>query len=90
MKKKIARTLIVLAPAALLVGCSSSAQKGESLSGIRNNLTPGLNTENERYSDVQSNIDLVNNDNMRKFHSDNMRFWLWDRPSRMSPAPDAR
>jgi hypothetical protein len=90
MKKKIARTLIVLAPTLLLVGCSSSAQKGESLTAIRNNLTPGLNTENERYSDVQSNIDLVNNDNMRKFHSDNMRFWLWDRPSRMSPAPDAR
>ncbi|MBY0111407.1 MAG: hypothetical protein K2Y21_01195 [Phycisphaerales bacterium] len=87
----IRRSILTLAPlaACALIGCSS-AGKGESLFAIRNNLTPGMNTENERYSDVQSNIDLVNNDNMRKFNSDNMRFWLWDRPSRLSPAVDAR
>lgn len=90
MKKKIARTLIVLAPAALLVGCNATAKKGESLDAIRLNPAPGLNTENERYTDVRTDIDLVNNDNMRKFHSDNLRFWLWDRPSRLSPAPSAR
>ena len=61
----------------------------ESLEAIRWNPAPGLNTEDQRYSDVHSNIHVVANDNLRKMNSDGMRFMLIDRPSRMSPYPTA-
>lgn len=88
--KKLARVLIVLAPAALLAGCSSGPKKGESLSDIRHNLTPGMNTEDSRYVDVYNNLSIVHNDNIRKMHGDGLRAMLLDRPSRMSPVPDPR
>lgn len=86
----ILRSALLLAPLALLAGCSSTAQKGESLSAIRSNPTPGLNTEDQRYSDIHSEINIVHNDNIRKLNSDGLRFMLLDRPSRLSPYPSAR
>jgi type IV pilus biogenesis protein CpaD/CtpE len=83
----VATTLV----AGMLVGCAStSSLKGESLSDIRSNPAPGLDTEDKRYSDVYSQIAVGNNDNLRKLTSDNMRFWLTDHPSRMSPYPSSR
>jgi hypothetical protein len=90
MKKLVVRSLAILAPVALLAGCSSAPKKGESLSDIRHNLTPGMNTEDQRYVDVYNNLALGHNDNLRKLNSDGLRLMLLDRPSRLSPSPDAR
>lgn len=88
--RTILRSAVLLVPVAVvaLSGCSSTG-KGESLEAIRWNPAPGLNTEDQRYSDVHSNIHVVANDNLRKMNSDGMRFMLIDRPSRMSPYPTA-
>ena len=83
--------LFAVLAASALVGCAStSSLKGESLSDIRRNPAPGLDTEDKRFSDFHSQVAAGNNDNLRKLTSDNQRFWLTDYPSRMSPYPSAR
>ena len=88
----IRRSLVILAPLAIstLIGCGSSTYKGESLSDIRHNLTPQMNTEDRRYVDVYNNLAFTHNDNLRKLNSDGLRLMLLDRPSRMTPTPDAQ
>ena len=83
--------LFVTLAASLLAGCASTASlEGESLTDIRRTPAPGLDTEDKRFSDVHSQVAAGNNDNLRKMTSDNMRFWLTDYPSRMSPYPSSR
>jgi hypothetical protein len=72
----------------MMGGCyTANIQKGESLSQIQGNPLPGVQNESQRYVDVNNMYAVTNNDNLRKANNDWNRFWLMDRPSRLSPYP---
>lgn len=86
LSRRLASSACLIALAGALGACSSTARKGESVGDIRSNLTPGLATESDRWTDVHNTVAVTTNDDWRKFNSDWGRFWMLDRPSRLSPA----
>ncbi len=69
-------------------GCVWSGPKAEAdANKIRNNPTPELATLYERPADVRNNLALQHNANLRMARQDMGRFWLLDRPSRLTPEP---
>lgn len=82
MNTKIATTLGILTLAAALGGCASDGQ-----GRIYGNLTPELQTLNERPIDVHRNVAYANNHNSRMFWSDLGRFFITDHPSRLTNTP---
>ncbi|MDX2130859.1 MAG: hypothetical protein SFY69_02255 [Planctomycetota bacterium] len=67
-----------------LVGCSS---KGTSPSAIRSDLTPELRTSYQRPEDIRNMYAHTTNANYRLMRDDFYRFWLLERPSRLSLTP---
>ncbi len=91
MARRISRksSFLFLSAAALLLGAchSDNIQPGESIYAIRNNPAPGLANEDMRDADINNQISETWNDNNRKDISDWGRFWLLDRPNRLTPYP---
>ncbi|MBN8598984.1 MAG: hypothetical protein J0L78_15030 [Planctomycetes bacterium] len=88
--KRVAKFVFPLAGIAVLAGCRTTAKTGESLSDIQWNPTPGISDPALRFDDSNSRVAVSVNDNMRKATDDWGRFWLVDRPSRLSPYPVTR
>jgi len=81
------RTVALLATAALaLTGCRADP-KNTDFDSITSNLNPELRTISERDSDVDVNLALNEEQQMRAAWNDLGRFWLLDRPSKLSPFP---
>lgn len=74
--------LLPVAFAGLAIGgCSSSNPQ---LAEFRGNPTPELDTLSQRPDDIQNRIVVTNDTNLRMMSEDLGRFWLLDRPSRLS------
>ncbi|MFA6046297.1 MAG: hypothetical protein WC718_15035 [Phycisphaerales bacterium] len=69
--------------ATLLGGCSSA----DSAQGIRDNLTPELQTMTDRNVDVRNRTSITFDENIRRFWEDMNRAALFDRPSMLSKYP---
>jgi hypothetical protein len=85
--RSIARSVALSAAAALGVllaaGCSST--QDPAFSSIKSNLTPELQGIAERPSDIERNMAVVGNQNLRMFWGDLGRVFLFDQPSYLSP-----
>lgn len=69
-----------------LGGCASSQDYShQAAAEIRANATPELDTLYQRPVDIDNAIALTFDENGRMFNQDLGRFWLLDRPSRLSP-----
>ncbi len=66
-----------------LGGCASSSDV--SFNAIKGDLTPHIVGLTERDVDIERNMAVVGNQNLRMFWGDVGRIWLFDRPSRLSP-----
>jgi len=82
------RNLTVATGAGLFVcalsGCTTHSAQ---MSDIRMNPSPGLVTMHERRVDVWNSYTVQTDENLRMMVSDFNRFWLLDKPSRLSPDP---
>ena len=67
-----------------LTACSSSIDD-VSEGAILRNLTPSLETMNERDADIRRNIAVVHDTNKRLMGSDLRRIFMLDRPSMLAP-----
>ncbi|MGD9690165.1 MAG: hypothetical protein AB7K52_10980 [Phycisphaerales bacterium] len=67
-------------------GCSSSPAR-EQLAEIRSNPTPELKNLHMRQDDIDNQITVTFDTNLRMFSRDLGKFMLLDRPSHLSPAP---
>ncbi|HLO41957.1 MAG TPA: hypothetical protein VK176_13105 [Phycisphaerales bacterium] len=77
--------LVCLSLAAIAGGCSSQDYSHEAAAEIRDNPTPDLDTMYQRRVDMDNTIAVTNDENGRMLNEDLGRFWLLDRPSRLSP-----
>jgi ABC-type oligopeptide transport system substrate-binding subunit len=88
MTRRIRFGLVCLASSAslTLVGCASNEDYSTlAAAEIRDNATPELDTLYQRRVDMDNAIAVTNDENGRMFNQDMGRFWLLDRPSRLSP-----
>jgi len=69
-----------------LGGCKSSPDN-VSLSAIRGNLTPELSGTTETPYDIDNNMAIVGNIQLRQASDDLGRIFLFDQPSILSPYP---
>lgn len=84
MKTSVRGLLGTLSLATLtLAGCRGG--DNVSYSAISSNLTPELQTLHERPIDVDRNLAVNNNQNLRLFWDDLGRFFYTDTPSRLGP-----
>ncbi len=86
MKIRPSRVLLGLGAAtlALSAGCSSDPTSAD-FSAIKGNLTPELVGVSERDVDIQRNMAVVSNQNLRMFWSDLGRAFFFEGPSSLSP-----
>ncbi|MCC6428054.1 MAG: hypothetical protein IT435_14690 [Phycisphaerales bacterium] len=78
--------LASMAALSLLVGgCGHQDYSYEAAAEIRDNATPELDTLHQRRVDMDNTIAVTMDENGRMFNEDMGRFWLLDRPSRLSP-----
>lgn len=75
----LAGGLVVLGSAA----CSSTSDT--SFSSVKSNLTPELQGVAETPDDIERNMAVVGNQNLRMFWGDLGRVFLFDQPSMLSP-----
>jgi len=76
---------LLLAVASLGLGGCSSSPDDVSFNAIKGDLTPHIVGLTERDVDIELNMAVVGNQNLRMFWGDLGRIWLFDRPSRLSP-----
>ena len=67
-----------------LTGCMTDPEN-VSYYSIRTDLTPELQGITERGVDIDRNMAVTNNQNLRMMWGDLGRMWLFDKPSRLSP-----
>ena len=86
--KTIAGLTDVIATTALLTGCKGGGDpENVSYSAISHNLTPELLSLAERPIDIDRNIWMSANQDMRSFWSDMGRAFYTNHPSTLSPYP---
>jgi len=86
MKRTRSKCLAGLALAAVaLTGCRSDDPYNVSYSAISGNLTPELSTMAQRPVDVDADLALINNFNLRMLGEDLGRVFMTNGPSRLSP-----
>lgn len=76
-----------LAGAAILSGCGSSNTASGRDAMVRADPTPEADTLFQRHEDIDNRMTLTFDENWRMFTQDWGRFWLTDRPSRLTPEP---
>lgn len=88
LSRRVAVVSAAAGIATFATGCVWSGPKAEAdANKIRNNPTPELSTLYERPADVRNGLALQHNANFRMARQDMGRFWLLDRPSRLTPEP---
>lgn len=88
MKSRSALALGFVSLAALCVagGCQSSASR-QQLASIRANPTPELQSLSQSEDDIDNQLTVTFDTNLRSLSRDVGNFWLLDSPSHLSPAP---
>jgi len=76
--------IVAIGAIAGMNGCTSNPND-VSFNAIKSDLTPHIMGLSERDVDIQLNMAVVGNQNLRMFWGDLGRMWLFDRPSRLSP-----
>ncbi len=84
-----ASALAAVTPVALVAvifagGCQSDPND-VSFDAIKRDLTPEMMTLTERPIDVERNMAVTGNQNLRSFWNDLGRMWMTDHPSTLSP-----
>ncbi len=79
-------TLLALGLSLGLGGCSSNPEN-VSIGSIRGNLTPEVRGTTETQYDIDNNMAMVGNINLRQASDDLGRIFLMDQPSILSPYP---
>ncbi len=77
--------IVAIGATAGMNGCSSSNPNDVSFNAIKGDLTPHIMGLTERDVDVELNMAVISNQNLRMFWGDLGRVWFFDRPSRLSP-----
>ena len=77
--------IVAIGATAGMNGCSSSNPNDVSFNAIKSDLTPHIMGLSERDVDVELNMAVIINQNLRMFWGDLGRVWFFDRPSRLSP-----
>lgn len=67
-----------------LGGCATDPED-VSYNAIKRNLTPELQGMTERGIDIDRNMAVTSNQNLRMMWGEIGRMWLFDKPSRLSP-----
>lgn len=67
-----------------LAGCATDPED-VSYKSISRNLTPELQGVTERGIDIDRNMAVTSNQNLRMMWGELGRMWLFDKPSRLSP-----
>tara|TARA_B100000900_G_scaffold18104_1_gene14209 strand:+ start:379 stop:672 length:294 start_codon:yes stop_codon:yes gene_type:complete len=80
----VLRAVAIPALIVTLTGCASDPND-VSFDALTNDLTPHILGISERDVDMQRNMAVIENQNMRMMWGDFGRFFLWDAPSRLSP-----
>lgn len=87
--KSLTRTALLLTGAAAFV-CAIGCTGGDPhVSRFRSNPTPNMHTLGKTGVESHNRVANVLDHNGRSLNSDFGRFWLTDRPSRMTPEPVA-
>ena len=76
----ILRYTLTIATLVLLTGCTRNRV------GL-DNVTPSMATLSQTYTDVNVDLEMVDNQNNKMFEEDLGRVWYTNRPSRLSPLP---
>ncbi|MEE2973056.1 MAG: hypothetical protein VX672_08015 [Planctomycetota bacterium] len=84
--RRLIRVLAVptLASLTMIGGCSSDPSD-VSFDAITSDLTPHLTGLTEQDVDIQRNMAVITNQNLRMMYGDLGRAMLWDAPSSLSP-----
>ena len=81
--------LVSLASAIIMLlmvgGCASSKPSNVSISSIRGNLTPKVRGTSETSYDIDNNLAIIGNIQLRQASDDLDRIFLFDQPSTLSP-----
>lgn len=78
---------VSLLTTAVLGACASDDYSYTAAKEIQGNATPNLDTLSQRRVDIDNTIAVTFDTNGRLFNEDMGRFWLLDRPSRLTPTP---
>ena len=78
------RIALATGAATLLLGACNNPND-VSFGSVKSNLTPELRGVAERPSDIDRNMAVVGNQNLRMFWGDLGRLFLFDQPSMLSP-----
>lgn len=87
IQSRLVPALLVVVTCALVVGCSSRDPDDVSFDAIIDDLTPELVTLTQRQVDIERNMAVTSNQNLRMIWEDMGRAWYVDHPSRLSPYP---
>lgn len=91
MKVRVISRLGGLVVAALaLGGCTGGSAVQQEADKYRWDPSPEVDTLTERPDDMLNTIAITNDTNLRMLNEDLGRFWLFERPSRLSPLPIPR
>ncbi len=71
----------------VLGGCGSSNKLDAKAEELRANPSPELDSPYQRDADLKNAQTITNDENLRALRSDWERFWLLERPSRLTPEP---
>lgn len=90
--RRTVAALTLAAAAAMTVGCSSTSgpRHAGDISSIRSNPSPAMHTLAGRKTDAYNRRTVTVDTNLRMFTEDMERFWLLDRPSRLTFTPALR
>ena len=83
--RRLLAPVFALSLAAAITGCTETRD-----AQIRADLTPELETLHERKVDQDNNGAITFDEDGRMFWEDMGRFWMTDRPSRLTKEPIAR
>ena len=72
-------------PAVVALGGCATAPDDVSYNAIKRNLTPELQGITESGIDIDRNMAVTSNQNLRMMWGEIGRMWLFDKPSRLSP-----
>ncbi len=70
----------------VLGGCASNKLDAKA-EELRSNPSPELDSPYQRDADLKNAQTITNDENLRALRSDWERFWLLERPSRLTPEP---
>ena len=85
--RRIGTCFAAVLAAGLSVGCASHDINDVSYKSVRRHLTPELQTSIERPIDVDRNLAVTDNLNLRMMMDDLGRAYYSDRPTRLTPFP---